>query len=127
MVELERLHHVTIATKNLEKAKEFYSGVLKFKEIERPPFKSRGAWYDLGQQQLHVVENPRSETLRLGALDSLEGHFSIWVKSYIKTLQWLQEIGLEYEIEPNSVAGFSQIYILDRDNNIIEFAAPYNS
>ncbi|OPH47809.1 glyoxalase [Paenibacillus ferrarius] len=127
MIELERIHHVTIATKSLEKAKEFYSEILKFKEIERPPFKSRGVWYDLGQQQLHVVENPKSETLRLGGLNSLEGHLSIWVKSYTKTLQWLEEIGLEYEIEPNSVAGFSQIYILDKDKNIIEFAAPYHS
>ncbi|MCP1308085.1 VOC family protein [Paenibacillus tyrfis] len=127
MIELERVHHVTIATKNLEEARFFYSEILKFKEIERPPFKSKGVWYDLGEQQLHVVENPKSETLRLNGLNSLEGHFSIWVKSYTKTLHWLNKAGIKYEIEPISVAGFSQIYILDRDNNVIEFAAPYNS
>ncbi|PUA39803.1 glyoxalase [Paenibacillus elgii] len=127
MIELERMHHVTVATRNLEEAKHFYSEVLQFKELARPPFKSKGVWYDLGEQQLHVVENPRSETLRANGLNSLEGHFSIWVKSYSKTLQWLEEAGIEYEAEPDSAAGFSQIYILDRDNNVIEFAASYHS
>jgi len=30
-------------------------------------------------------------------------------------------------LEPDSVAGFSQIYILDLDRNIIEFDAGYRS
>ncbi|CAG7632775.1 hypothetical protein PAECIP111802_01879 [Paenibacillus allorhizosphaerae] len=86
-----------------------------------------GAWYDLGEQQLHVVEIPESETLRSGGMNSLEGQVSISVKSYARTLQWLTEAGIPYEAEPDSVAGFSQIYTLDRDRNIIELAAPYNS
>ncbi|CAG7649418.1 hypothetical protein PAESOLCIP111_05863 [Paenibacillus solanacearum] len=81
----------------------------------------------MGEQQLHVVECPESETLRTSGMNTLEGHFSIWVKSYSQTVQWLEKMGIQYEIEPNSVAGFSQIYILDRDNNVVEFAAPYNS
>ncbi len=28
MIELERMHHVTVATRNLEEAKHFYSEVL---------------------------------------------------------------------------------------------------
>ncbi|MFB6366313.1 VOC family protein [Paenibacillus elgii] len=42
MIELERLHHATVATRNLEEAKHFYSEVLQFKELARPPFKSTG-------------------------------------------------------------------------------------
>lgn len=38
MIEVQKIHHITIATKNLEKAKEFYSEILGFKEIERPQF-----------------------------------------------------------------------------------------
>lgn len=127
MIEVQKIHHITIATKNLEKAKEFYSEILGFKEIDRPNFESNGAWYAIGEQQLHVVENPDSETLRLMGINSLEGHFSIWVKSFSQTLQFLKEAGIEYEVESDSVAGFSQVYITDRDQNIIEFAASYHS
>ncbi|TXK83447.1 VOC family protein [Paenibacillus sp. N3.4] len=127
MIEIERIHHVTIATRDLEKTKKFYSEILKFKELKRPSFESKGVWYAIGDQQLHVVENPKSETLRERRINSLEGHFAIWTKSYSKTLQWLEEVGIQYEAEPNSPAGFSQIYILDQDNNVIEFAALYNT
>ena len=127
MIEVEGLHHVSVAVRDLKKAREFYSGKLKFQEIDRPPFKSKGVWYRVGNQQLHLLEHPNGETLREGGIDSVDGHFAVWVKSYKKTIEWLDEIGVPYDARPNSVAGFAQIYILDVDHNVIEFDAPYGS
>ncbi|MDB5084182.1 MAG: glyoxalase [Bacilli bacterium] len=127
MIDFERIHHVSLAVKDLAKAREFYSEVLKFQEIERPPFKSKGVWYAVGDQQLHLLEYPKGETLRKSGIDSVDGHFAIWVKSYEKTINWLKEVGINHEARPNSVAGFAQIYILDTDNNVIEFDAEYDS
>lgn len=127
MIEYEQLHHVSIAVRDLEQARRFYSEVLHFQEIERPPFKSRGIWYAVGQHQLHLLEHPNGETLRKGEIDSVDGHFAIWVKSYKSTVEWLEKAGVPYEARPQSVAGFAQIYILDLDNNIIEFDAAYDS
>lgn len=60
-------------------------------------------------------------------MDTTDGHFSIWVKSYSETKAWLDRMGVEYVASPDSVAGFAQIFVLDPDRNIIEFGAEYGS
>lgn len=125
MIEFEYIHHVSLAVRNIEVSRTFYSEVLKFQEIQRPPFDSTGIWYGLGNQQLHLIEQPQGETLRQGDIDSTDGHLAIWVKSYRQTLDWLDQQNVFYEARPNSLAGFAQIYILDPDHNIIELDAPY--
>ncbi|MDF2714087.1 MAG: glyoxalase [Paenibacillus sp.] len=127
MIEYVRIHHVSLAVRDLEQAKRFYSDVLQFQEIQRPPFKSKGIWYAVGNHQLHLIEHPNGETLRKSGINSVDGHFAIWVKSYKNTVEWLEKTGISYEARPQSVAGFAQIYILDLDNNIIEFDAAYDS
>jgi catechol-2,3-dioxygenase len=76
MIPFERIHHVSIAVRNLERARAFYGGVLKLPEMERPPFQSKGIWYAIGDQQLHLIEHPKGETLRSGGIDSTDGHFA---------------------------------------------------
>jgi catechol 2,3-dioxygenase-like lactoylglutathione lyase family enzyme len=127
MIEFEKIHHVSLAVRNLAQAKEFYSNTLGFQEIDRPPFASKGTWYAVGDQQLHLLEFPSGETLRESKIDSTDGHFAIWVKSYTNTIQALEAASIPYEARPNSLAGFAQIYILDPDKNIIEFDCAYGS
>ncbi|MCZ8511317.1 VOC family protein [Paenibacillus filicis] len=128
MIQFERIHHVSLAVRDLALARSFYSDKLRFQEIERPPFKSRGVWYAIGSsQQLHLLEHPNGEALRTSGIDSVDGHFAIWVTSYSGTIAWLENQGIPYEARPQSVAGFAQIYILDPDHNIIEFDSTYDS
>lgn len=127
MIEYEKIHHVSIAVRDLEQARSFYSNTLHFPEIQRPPFKSNGVWYAIGDQQLHLIEHPNGETLRKSGIDSGDGHFAIWVRSYQNTIEWLEKAGIPYEARPQSVAGFAQIYIVDPDHNVIEFDATYDS
>jgi glyoxylase I family protein len=127
MIEFEGLHHVSLAVRDLEQARHFYTNQLKFQEIQRPPFNSKGIWYAVGAQQLHLLENLEGETLRKGEIDSVDGHFAIWVKSYRQTIAYLEAAAIAYEARPDSLAGFSQIYVLDLDHNIIEFDAAYGS
>ena len=121
------LHHVSLAVRDLETARTFYSEVLELQEISRPPFDSKGVWYAVGSQQLHLLEHPAGDTLRERGIDTIDGHFSIWTESYSAVIAWLERKGVEYEARPDSVAGFAQIFILDPDRNIVEFGAPYES
>ncbi|MDO7907947.1 VOC family protein [Paenibacillus sp. JX-17] len=127
MIEFEHIHHVSLAVRDLAAARSFYTDQLQLQEIERPPFRSRGIWYAIGNQQLHLLEHPQGETLRTKDVDTTDGHFAIWVRSYNETIQWLDQQGIPYEARPDSVAGFAQIFLLDPDRNIIEFGAPYSS
>jgi glyoxylase I family protein len=128
LIEYVALHHVSLAVRNLERSRDFYTNLLKFTEIPRPPFNSNGIWYAVGPvQQLHLLEHPTGETLRVGKIDSVDGHFAVWVKSYKDTIAFLEAAAIAHEARPDSLAGFSQIYVLDLDSNIIEFGAAYGS
>jgi len=127
MIDYLNIHHVSLAVRDLAQAKQFYSEVLQLQEIPRPPFQSKGVWYAIGIQQLHLIECPAGESLREGPIHTQDSHFAIWVKSYQDTIAWLELKGIPYEARPESVAGFAQIYILDVDHHIIEFDAPYGS
>ena len=127
------LHHVLVAVDDLERARQFYTGVLELQEIDRPPFAYPGLWYKIGdgQQQLHIIVRGEATLRRDKANDPDDIHFALRVTSYRDTLAWLRGKGFrddvpdgdlkKMQLRPTSIAGFPQIYILDADRNIIEF------
>lgn len=121
VIHVESIHHVSLAITDLEKSRHFYGTVLGFPEINRPDFGFPGAWYQIGDQQLHLIVDPDSETLRKSGISSRNGHFAIRVKDYYQTLVALKEGKVEVVQKPNSKSGFAQIFCIDPDHNIIEF------
>jgi len=121
MIEFESIHHVSLAITNLEKAKHFYGSILGLKEIERPNFDFPGAWYQIGDQQLHLIVHPNAETIRSSEkINTRDGHFAIRVKDYKKTRDVLRDKGVVLVEKPDSVSGFSQLFCADPDGNLIE-------
>lgn len=51
-------HHFSLLTRDLDKAAVFYDEVLGLKRKPRPNFSSRGIWYDVAGQELHLIESP---------------------------------------------------------------------
>ena len=124
MIEVETLHHVSISVTDLTRARQFYGEVLGLREIARPPFDFPGAWYQLGDRQLHLLAHPGTRTLRgTTAIDSREGHYGIRVRSYRRTLEHLEARGISYRGKPRNLTPWPQIYVTDPDGNVIEFNA----
>lgn len=122
VIELESFHHVSLPVTDLQKAKHFYGENRGFPEIERPNFDFPGAWYQLGNQQLHLIVYPEAETIRSkDQIDTKETHLAVRVKSYKKTLQKLKNKGVFVKEKPNSKSGFAQIFCMDPDRNLVEF------
>jgi glyoxylase I family protein len=127
------LHHVTIAVDDLERARQFYTGVLEMQEIDRPTFDYPGIWYKIGDgdQQLHILVRSDATLRRNKTNDPYDIHFGLRVKSYRNTLARLHGKGFrddvpdddlrKVNVRSSSVTGYGQIYILDPDRNIIEF------
>ncbi|MGJ9383485.1 VOC family protein [Salipaludibacillus sp. CF4.18] len=122
MIDIIGLHHVSLCVTDLAKAKEFYGEVLGFAELQRPDFDFSGAWYSLGDQQLHLIVYRESNTLRKeNNINSRDGHFAIRVRDYHQTLSSLKYKGVQVVEKPKSKSGFAQIFCMDPDHNLIEF------
>jgi glyoxylase I family protein len=124
MIEVETLHHVSISVSDLAGARHFYGHVLGLREIARPAFDFPGAWYELGDRQLHLIVHPGTRTLRgTTAIDAREGHYGVRVRSYRRTLEHLQAQGITYRDKPRNLTPWPQIYVTDPDGNVIELNA----
>jgi len=131
MIEVISLHHVSLPVTNLERSKAFYRDVLGLSEIERPAFEFAGAWYALGDRQLHLIVHDKP-TLRSRGVDSHDVHVALRVASYRATVAFLESRGYSKDArEPTQrlrenqwgKAGFPQVFILDPDRHVIELNA----
>ncbi len=121
LIKYESLHHVSLTVTDLEKAKHFYENILCLKELPRPDFDFPGAWYEIQNQQLHLIVYPNSQTIRKDkTLNSREGHFALRVENYYDTLNWLKQNNVNILEKPYGVSGFAQIFCADPDGNLIE-------
>jgi catechol 2,3-dioxygenase-like lactoylglutathione lyase family enzyme len=133
-MEIRSLHHVTLTSTNLERSRRFYREVLGLREIERPPFPFPGAWFEVaGGQQLHLIVHSDATLRGEKGIDTRDNHFAIRVANYRAVVESLRARGyhedgdsldmMKMRLQPNSVAGFPQVYILDPDRHVIEINA----
>jgi catechol 2,3-dioxygenase-like lactoylglutathione lyase family enzyme len=124
MIEVEGLQHVSITVTDLNRAREFYGGVLRLTELERPAFDFEGAWYKVGGQQLHLIVHPGSRTRRgTTDIDSRDGHYALRVRSHQEAVEHLQERGVPCRERLRNRTPWPQIFLTDPDGNIIELNA----
>ena len=115
------LHHVSISVTDLERAREFYGSVLGLPECERPPFDFPGAWYELGDRQLHLIVHAPTRTLRgTTEIEPRDAHFALRVDDYDAMLEHLRAHGVDVVASPQNVTPWAQMYVTDPDGNVVE-------
>jgi catechol 2,3-dioxygenase-like lactoylglutathione lyase family enzyme len=90
---VKRLNHVAIVVNDLRETHEFYSGLLGLERIERPPEVKAGgpgAWYAIGDRQLHVFIRP-------GVTEASDRHVALEIDDMDALVERLKKAGFMVE------------------------------
>ncbi len=127
------LDHVSVLTRDIERARPFYRDVLGLTELARPAFKTPGLWFGAGDRQVHVVMYPAGTFRSTPSIDNNDCHFALRVPDYEAALSRMTQFGFDETAadgDPkrilairNGPAGFPQAYLLDPDWNVVEINA----
>ena len=112
------LNHASLIVANLDVSMMFYSDVLGLQQVDRPDLGFPGAWFQLGDQQIHLLEleNPDPITGRPehGGRDR---HVALNALSLSPVQDTLNKAGIVYTM---SKSGRRALFCRDPDGNAIE-------
>ena len=110
------LHHVSINVDNVPAARDFYVRVLGLTERpDRPDFSFDGAWLDVGDQQVHLIE--------ADVPPPLGQHFALAVTNLDAAVADLRALGVPVT-EPVPVGLGRQAFVSDPAGNRVELQEP---
>jgi catechol 2,3-dioxygenase-like lactoylglutathione lyase family enzyme len=124
MLVIATIHHFSLCVSDLARARHFYGDVLGLRELPRPPFHFEGAWYEVGDRQLHLIVRPDATTMRgITTIDPGDGHVALRVASYRDAVAHLHAHGVACREFPTNVTPWPQVFVADPDGNQIELNA----
>lgn len=119
---IKGIHHVSILTTDVNRSIRFYYEVLGLPlSDQRPDFDFDGAWFDLGQQQIHLIHHdPAMEMNKPAVRCGRDRHIAFQVKDIDGLIDKLSRAGIEFE---RSRSGRPAVFCRDPDDNALEFVA----
>ena len=118
MIEIVSCLHAAVIVSNLERAIEFYTYTLGLQRVDRQ-LKYPGAWYQIGDFQLHLIENVDArfnETIDL-MVSTRNPHIALAVRDLDAAKQQLIAANC---IVKMSNSGRAALFTQDPDGNAIE-------
>ena len=120
----KQVSHVSITVTDVQKARDFYTGVLGFQEIARPAFDFPGIWYSLGGElQLHIILNDQlvRPAVEREKIVARYPHFALWTDDCDETARTIGALGLPTRDVISGPTGLRQVFVKDPDGNMVEF------
>ena len=119
-ISIVSLQHVNVrVTPEMESAaKNFYGTVLGLQEIPKPEeARARGgAWYQLGQAQLHLSRDAAVDN------EGSKRHICFHVSELELAQRHLESAGVRIIPDDEPMAGYPRFYVRDPGGNLIEIA-----
>ena len=115
--------NVTVPAEAEAAAKEFYGTVLGLKQIPKPagPRQNVGAWYELGNVQLHLSVEEKVTNVES------DQHVCYVVAVLAEAEARLREAGISIISDPRPVHGVDRFYVRDPGGNLIEITESYKT
>ncbi len=122
--------HVSLVTTDLDRSIAFYRDILGLHQIQRPAFRSRGAWLASGSLEIHLTINPDGHLRPAPHIDTGDIHFAARAADFPAMRRHLESKGYGEDLpdgDPRRLvfrldgpAPYQQCYLLDPDNHLIE-------
>ena len=128
-IQVKCIDHVTLIVDDLEKSRQFYSGLLGMRQIERPGFSFDGSWFQAGGTQIHLIlkhdqSGPVGENRADQQKSSRNRHFAFDVEDGHQAAKLLAERGIPFLAGPKTRPdGAVQLFINDPDGYVVELTS----
>jgi catechol 2,3-dioxygenase-like lactoylglutathione lyase family enzyme len=120
-VEIKKLSHVCLSTKNLEKVRDFYINILKFKIVHEFINKNKETYgYFINVGNNSFIEFFLVEKIENSNLSSFR-HLCFEVYNIDNLYKRLKKKFPKIKIKIGKTDGIKQFFVKDFENNIIEF------
>ena len=114
------LHHSSLIVSNTNKSLVFYNGILGLElDNSRPDLGYPGAWLNIGQQQIHLLELPNPDPVdnrpQHGGRDR---HTALLIDNLDELVSSLESQQIAFTL---SKSGRKALFCRDPDGNALEF------
>ncbi len=119
-MKITALLHATFLVEDLIGSRNFYEGVLGLRlDEKRHEMGFPGVWYDVGAQQIHLMQLPNPEKgLQRPAHGGRDRHVALAVNDLNVLMQKLDTAAIKYN---TSKSGRRALFCRDPDGNALEF------
>jgi len=120
MAAVGRLHHVSVIVTDTAKSLDFYRDILGLAVNEqRPDLGYPGAWLQVGDQQIHLLELPNPDSaIARPSHAGRDRHVAFTIANLTELTQALDKAGIAYTV---SHSGRRAVFCRDPDGNGCEF------
>ncbi|MDD5033436.1 MAG: VOC family protein [Methylococcaceae bacterium] len=120
---IQRLHHASLLSSDLNASRAFYEGLLELRPSDsRPDMGFEGVWYDIGEQQIHLLVQPNPEAgLVRHEHGGRDRHIALCVNDFEALIARLEKAGIRYTL---SRSGRRALFCRDPDDNALELIGP---
>ncbi len=116
--EINKFDHIALHVQDVPASIHFYQQVLGLELLPRPNFDFEGAWFLVGDRELHLIGN-RTEKHLSG---SRSNHFAFVVNSLSNWESWFQQQNYPYRPPKSRPDGIRQLFLEDPDGYTIELS-----
>jgi len=113
------IHHASLIVSDTEQSMLLYRDILGMQPTERPNLPFPGAWLQIGEQQIHLLQldnpDPTSGRPEHGGRDR---HVAMLCNDVDRLREALENAGMAYSL---SISGRRALFCRDRDGNALEF------
>lgn len=116
---IKSLHHASMLVADLAAARAFYEGVLDLQPSDlRPPMRFDGVWYEIGEQQIHLLALPSPEEgLERPEHGGRDRHTALLVNDFDELIARLEQAQVPFTF---SQSGRRALFCRDPSGNALE-------